>query len=218
MNNNETITRGASGLAYVCIMWFGTSFSQLSFSILFAFILILCLYEMWKLRLGKSKFLAFLYILIPLCIVQLFGSTDHNYQNILFDPSLILFMFILTWTFDTFAYLTGTKFGNNKILPKISPNKSWEGFAGGWISTVIVCYLVIKFTALSINIENFNPYLFAIVLPITASLGDFLESYYKRQAGVKDSGNFIPGHGGMLDRIDAFTITIPILYLYINLI
>ena len=218
MNNNETITRGASGLAYVCIMWFGTSFSQLSFSILFALILILCLYEMWKLRLGKSKFLASLYILIPFSIIQLFGSTDYNYPNILFDPSLILLMFILTWTFDTFAYLIGTKFGKNKIMPKISPNKSWEGFAGGWISTVIVCYLVIKFSALSINIENFNPYLFAIFLPITASLGDFLESYYKRQAGVKDSGRFIPGHGGILDRIDAFTITIPILYLYINII
>ena len=69
-----------------------------------------------------------------------------------------------------------------------------------------------------IKAENFNPYIFAVFLPITASLGDFLESYYKRQAGVKDSGSFIPGHGGILDRIDAFTITIPILYLYINII
>jgi phosphatidate cytidylyltransferase len=143
--------------------------------------------------------------------------TDHNVDKI-FDPSLILLMYILTFTFDTFAYLTGTKLGNNKIIPKISANKSWEGFAGGWISTIIVCHLVLKFTALSINIENFNPYLFAIFLPITASIGDFLESYYKRQAGVKDSGSFIPGHGGMLDRIDAFTITIPILYIYIKLI
>ena len=123
MNKNETITRGVSGLAYVCIMWFGTSFSQLSFSILFALILILCLYEMWKLRLGKSKFFAFTYILIPLLLIQLFGYTDHNNPSILFDPSLVLLMFILTWTFDTFAYLIGTKFGKNKIMPKISPNK-----------------------------------------------------------------------------------------------
>ena len=214
---NESIKRALSGVIYVLIMWIGTSYSELSFSILFGLILVICIYEMWKLRLGKSKLLAFIYILIPLLLIQLFGMTDHNVDKI-FDPSLILLMFILTFTFDTFAYLTGTKLGNNKIIPKISPNKSWEGFAGGWISTIIVCHLVLKFSTLSINIENFNPYLFAIFLPITASLGDFLESYYKRQAGVKDSGNFIPGHGGMLDRIDAFTITIPILYLYINII
>ena len=214
---NESIKRALSGVIYVLIMWIGTSYSELSFSILFGLILIICMYEMWKLRLGKSKFLAFTYIFIPLILIQLFGIKNNNVDGI-FDPSLILLMFILTWTFDTFAYLTGRKFGNNKIIPKISPNKSWEGFIGGWVSTIIVCYLVLNFTTLSINIENFNSYLFAIFLPITASLGDFLESYYKRQAGVKDSGNFIPGHGGMLDRIDAFTITIPILYLYINII
>ena len=214
---NESIKRALSGVIYILIMWIGTSYSELTFSILFGLILIICLYEMWKLRLGKSKFLAFTYILIPLLLIQLFAITGDNFDSV-FDPSLILLMFILTWTFDTFAYLIGVKFGNNKIIPKISPNKSWEGFAGGWISTIIVCYLVLNFTSLIINIENFNPYLFAIFLPITASLGDFLESYYKRQAKVKDSGNLIPGHGGMLDRIDAFTITIPILYLYINII
>ena len=215
---NESIKRALSGGIYILIMWIGTSYSELTFSILFGLILIICLYEMWKLRLGKSKFFAFTYILIPLLLIQLFGYTDHNNPSILFDPSLVLLMFILTWTFDTFAYLIGRKFGDTKIMPKISPNKSWEGFTGGLISTIIVCYLVINFTELSINIENFNPYIFAVFLPITASLGDFFESYFKRQAGVKDSGNFIPGHGGMLDRIDAFTITIPTLYLYINII
>ena len=63
---------------------------------------------------------------------------------------------------------------------------------------------------------DFNPYIIAAFLPFTATLGDFLESHFKRQAGVKDSGNFIPGHGGMLDRMDAFMITIPTLYIYIK--
>ena len=155
---NESIKRALSGVIYVLIMWIGTSYSELSYSILFGLILIICMYEMWKLRLGKSKFLAFTYILIPLLLIQLFGIKDNNVDSI-FDPSLILLMFILTWTFDTFAYLTGRKFGNNKIMPKISPNKSWEGFTGGWVSTIIVCHLVLKFTALSINIENLFLYL-----------------------------------------------------------
>ena len=203
---NETLKRALSGSVYVSIMWFGTFCSELSFHILFAVILLVCLYEMYKLRKGKTKILAFLYVLAPLLLV-------HFYTQ-----KIILFIFILTWTFDTFAYLFGVKFGKHKIMPSISPKKSWEGFAGGFIFTIIVTFTLINIGFLPKNGSYLNFYSVAFFLPFTATLGDFIESHFKRQAGVKDSGNFIPGHGGMLDRMDAFMITIPILYIFTKLI
>ena len=200
---NETLKRTFSGAVYVAIMWFGTFCFVLSFHILFAVILLVCLYEMYKLRKGKTKILSFLYVLSPLLLVH-FIKTE-----------LILIIFILTWTFDTFAYLVGVKFGKHKIIPTVSPKKSWEGFVGGFIFTVIAAYLTVKYFP---KIELNQAIAISLFLPFTATIGDFIESYYKRKAGVKDSGNFIPGHGGMLDRMDAFTFTIPALYTYLSLI
>ena len=138
---NETLKRALSGTVYVAVMWLGTS-NEFSYPILFSLISIFCIYEMWKLRKGKSKLLAFTYILIPLFLIQLFGITDSEHPEKGFNSSLILYMFILTWTFDTFAYLIGKKLGKNKIMPSISPKKSWEGFVGGLVFTLIVASLV----------------------------------------------------------------------------
>jgi len=200
---NETLKRALSGFVYVAIMWFGTSYSYLSFNLLFATVGMVALYEMRKLRKGKSKFSAYLFIMIPFSIV---------FQ---IDKEIILFMFILTWTFDTFAYLFGVRFGKTKIMPSISAKKSWEGFAGGFVFTVLASFIT---THYFLELDNSIALGISLFLPFTATLGDFTESYFKRKAGVKDSGNFIPGHGGMLDRMDAFMITIPVLYIYINII
>ena len=212
---NETLKRALSGAVYVAIMWLGTSYSEATFSLLFAVLGVISIYEMWKLRKGKTKVLAFLYVLIPFFIIQLFGMTDNDYPNSPFDPSLILLMFVLTWTFDTFAYLFGIRFGKTKIMPSVSPKKSWEGFAGGFFFTVIVSLITAHYF---LAVENSIVLAISLFIPFTATLGDFIESHYKRQAGVKDSGNFIPGHGGMLDRMDAFMITIPVLYIYLHII
>ena len=200
---NETLKRALSGFVYVAIMWFGTSYSYLSFNLLFATLGMVALYEMRKLRKGKSKFSAYLFIMIPFSIV---------FQ---IDKEIILFMFILTWTFDTFAYLFGVRFGKTKIMPSISAKKSWEGFAGGFVFTVLASLIT---THYFLELDNSIALGMSLFLPFTATLGDFTESYFKRKAGVKDSGNFIPGHGGMLDRMDAFMITIPVLYIYLNII
>ena len=150
--------------------------------------------------------MSYLYVIIPLSLI-------HQ-----IDTELILFIFILTWTFDTFAYLVGVKFGKHKILPSVSPKKSWEGFFGGFIFTIIAYYITYNYFYDNFGFKSFKfPLIISIILPFTATIGDFTESYYKRQAGVKDSGNFIPEHGGILDRMDAFMITIPILYILINL-
>ena len=212
---NQTIKRTLSGAVYVAIMWFGTSYSELSFNLLFGIILLVCLYEMHKLRKGKAKIFAYAYVLVPFLLIQLFDMTDSDYPESPFDPSIILFMFILTWTFDTFAYLVGIQYGKYKIMPSVSPKKSWEGFAGGFVFTMIAAYLSQKFF---INIALRDVLFVSIILPFTDTLGDFIESHYKREAGVKDSGNVILGHGGMLDRMDAFTITIPAIYIIVNLL
>ena len=204
---NETLKRAISGLAYVTIMWFGASYSQLSFILLFTILAIISIFEMWKLRRGKKKMQAFAYILIPFILVQ-FIITQEDQE--IWNSDIIKFMFILVWAFDTFAYLVGIKFGKHKIKPSVSPKKSWEGFAGGFVFTVITSYIATKYL-LSINIEL--AIIISLLLPFTATLGDFIESHYKRQAKVKDSGNFIPGHGGILDRMDAFMITIPVIYI-----
>ena len=122
-------------------------------------------------------------------------------------------MFLLVWSFDSFAYIFGINFGKNKIMPSISPKKSWEGFCGGFFCTVILAQIFKEY----LNISDVNIILTSILVPFTASTGDFIISYYKRVAKVKDSGKLIPGHGGILDRMDAFLITIPVFYILINL-
>ena len=215
MKISEFYKRVIFGTLYVIILWSATSYSELSFGVLFASIGIICTYEMWQLRKGQSKLIAFSYVLVPFIVIQFFGFTDHNYPESKFDSSPILVLFILTWVFDTFAYIVGSKFGKNKILPKISPKKSWEGFIGGFIFTLLSVYFIDQY------FECFSLYflvLLAVIIPFTASAGDFIASYYKRIANVKDSGIIIPGHGGMLDRMDAFMISIPVLYILINLL
>ncbi|MBT3611711.1 MAG: phosphatidate cytidylyltransferase [Flavobacteriales bacterium] len=212
---NEILKRALSGLFYMLIMWFGTSFSELSFHILFIVLGIASIYEMWKLRKGKPKAFAFLYLLIPFILIHFFGMIKSDNSNSVFDPSLALLMFILTWTFDTFAYLFGIQFGKTKIMPSVSPKKSWEGFAGGFVFTAIASFITTRYY---LEIDNSIALGMSLLLPFTATLGDFTESYFKRKAGVKDSGKFIPGHGGILDRMDAFMVTIPVLYIYLNII
>ena len=203
----ENKNRLVYGIIFVCILWLGTSYSPLSCSILFAIIGLICFYEMWQLRIGKPKILALLYVLSPFILIQIliWYYLSGNYDGFYYwRDELILRILFVTWSFDSFAYIIGVKFGKNKILPAISPKKSWEGFFGGMIITIILTFLYCLY-----NEENFTNYLLtAIIIPFLATLGDFIESAYKREAGVKDSGNLIPGHGGMLDRMDSLLISI----------
>ena len=200
---NETLKRALSGFVYIAIMWFGTSSSDTSKYLLFSVITIISTYEMWKLRKGKS--ITFHYFYVWALMIALFLKVE-----------VLLFVYLLTWTFDTFAYLFGVKFGKHKIMPLISPKKSWEGFIGGLLATLIVSYVIYDLDFFE-GIDLISIIIITFILPFTATLGDFIESHLKRQANVKDSGNVIPGHGGMLDRIDALMITIPIIYILTNL-
>jgi phosphatidate cytidylyltransferase len=128
------------------------------------------------------------------------------------DPltSEVFYVFLLIWISDSFAYLVGSKFGKRKLSPKISPNKSVEGLIGGLFFTI----------AAGIILEIFNSGLkgnwivISVIIAIFAPIGDLAESKLKRMFKVKDSGNLMPGHGGILDRLDSFIFCIPAIFTY----
>ena len=199
------------GLIFISIVWFSTLYSVISCSILFSIIGLICMYEMYQLRIGKTKLIPLIYIITPFILIQILiwkYLSINIYNSNVWMPEVILYLFALTWTFDTFAYIFGVKFGKHKILPSISPKKSWEGFIGGLIFTTILAIFIF-----GENIDKIIMY--SVLIPISATLGDFIESYYKRKAMAKDSGNLIPGHGGMLDRMDSFLISISVISLII---
>lgn len=122
----------------------------------------------------------------------------------------VFMLFVLIWSSDSFAYFTGRLFGKHKMAPKISPKKTWEGFAGGVFFTLILGYFIEqKFPEL-----RGNWMVIGFLVSVFAPIGDLVESQLKRTFGVKDSGNIIPGHGGVLDRLDSFIIAAPVVYLY----
>lgn len=137
-----------------------------------------------------------------------------NYNNT-FTPLILLGAFILIWVNDTFAYLIGKNFGKRKLFPSISPKKTIEGFIGGLIFSCIASYFIATFT----NTLTFAHWLaLSIIVSVFGTLGDLIESKFKRQANVKDSGTIMPGHGGLLDRLDSIIFVAPFFYLYLRLI
>jgi phosphatidate cytidylyltransferase len=123
----------------------------------------------------------------------------------------VLLALLGTFAVDTCAYFAGRQWGRHKLAPAISPNKTWEGFVGGWVggfAAVLLLDLV-----LDIDGDNAAVMLLAFALPPAAAAGDLFESWLKRRAGVKDASNLIPGHGGALDRLDSLLFTFPLVWL-----
>ncbi|UPS91882.1 phosphatidate cytidylyltransferase [Bizionia sp. M204] len=137
-----------------------------------------------------------------------------NY-NSEYNPFILLGAFILVWVNDTFAFLVGKNFGKQKLFEKISPKKTVEGFIGGLFFSSVASYFIATFTeTLSFN----NWLILAIIISVFGTLGDLIESKFKRQAGVKDSGVIMPGHGGLLDRLDSIIFAAPFIHLFLEII
>ena len=137
-------------------------------------------------------------VLLPTCLAL--------YQLRAIGPMLLLGLMATIWISDTAAYFTGKSLGKHKLAPQISPNKTWEGVAGALIAVLIYGLIWFWFIEQSLAAQLIPLLLFMAILGI---VGDLYESLMKRQAGVKDSGNILPGHGGILDRIDALTSSLP---------
>lgn len=137
-----------------------------------------------------------------------------NYDKT-FSPNIILGFFILSWVNDTFAYLVGKNFGRQKLFPRISPKKTVEGFLGGLFFASIASYFIFTFTE---TLTFTNWLILSIIVSVSGTLGDLVESKFKRQADVKDSGVIMPGHGGLLDRLDSVIFAAPLVYLFLRLL
>jgi phosphatidate cytidylyltransferase len=125
-------------------------------------------------------------------------------------PSLLFFVLVITWVGDSAAYFVGRAIGKHKFAPILSPNKSWEGSVASILGALLVAFVFSRF----VNVPLPHFLAMAVVGNIAGQAGDLLESAYKRSAGVKDSGSLLPGHGGVLDRIDALILAIPVVWYY----
>lgn len=147
--------------------------------------------------------LAQIYIGVPLACM---GATAF-----IMNPKVILIVFMMLWINDTGAYIVGSMIGRHKLFERISPKKSWEGFFGGVIFNLIAatlfCYCSDTFMGLHSDIIQWIG--LAVIVTVFGTLGDLIESMFKRHFNIKDSGNIIPGHGGILDRIDSFLLAMP---------
>ncbi len=179
-----------------------TMLTRLATSLLLVLIIFLIIYleNIWIFSLAISF----------VCILGIFEWVTSSILYVLLNENFyLLYVLIImnTAIFDTFAYVIGTKFGANFIVKKISPNKTLEGLVGGMIGSIIfglICGHIFEI--------NFLPLIFMLG-GFLAFSGDLLISYFKRQSGVKDTGSILPGHGGILDRIDSHLIATPILIL-----
>jgi phosphatidate cytidylyltransferase len=121
---------------------------------------------------------------------------------------------LLTWSNDTWAYLIGSKIGKTPLLPRISPKKTWEGTISGFIGCVLTGILI-HYTFNTKQLSLTDWLILGGIVGILGTIGDLIESMLKRSVGVKDSGSFMPGHGGFLDRFDAFLFVIPFVMIYL---
>ncbi len=153
------------------------------------------------------------YIILPFLLITKipFGKVGYN-------PKIIISVFILIWTNDTFAYIVGKSIGKRKLFEKVSPKKTIEGFIGGVLFAVLASYIISKYYIKIVESNTFIWIITALIVSIFGTIGDLIESKFKRIAGVKDSGRIMPGHGGILDRLDSVIFATPIIFLFYQIL
>lgn len=218
---NKTITALGGAYLFLALMSFCTQQSVgarvfLPYLGLLLYMMITELYLKKKNPTGNWAYsmLSQLYVALPFALLNVLAfQNSPETGSVTYNPILPLSIFVFIWLSDTGAYCVGSLIGKNRLFERISPKKSWEGSIGGGIFSI----------ASSLGFAHFFPFMpgwqwvgLAIVVVIFGTWGDLTESLMKRQLGIKDSGNILPGHGGMLDRFDSALMAIPaaVVYLY----
>jgi phosphatidate cytidylyltransferase len=163
------------------------------------------------LRNASLNAMGVLYISFPLSMAVFFPYAHENGPWFPDRCGLILGIVLLVWANDTMAYFTGSLFGKHKMFPSVSPKKSWEGFFGGFIFAMVTGWVLSNFFH---QFGTAGWIAAGAIVSIFGTLGDLVESMIKRSVGVKDSGSLMPGHGGFLDRFDAFIFCIPFVFMF----
>lgn len=218
---NKTITALGGAYLFLALMSFCTQQSVgarvfLPYLGLLLYMMITELYLKKKNPTGNWAYsmLSQLYVALPFALLNVLAfQNSPETSSVTYNPILPLSIFVFIWLSDTGAYCVGSLIGKHRLFERISPKKSWEGSIGGGIFSI----------ASSLGFAHFFPFMpgwqwvgLAIVVVIFGTWGDLTESLMKRQLGIKDSGNILPGHGGMLDRFDSALMAIPaaVVYLY----
>lgn len=161
-------------------------------------------------------FFGILYVTLPFCVFPFmaYNSWGHDMpaQTLNFNPQYMFAFFLLSWSFDTGAYIFGSWLGTNKLFDRVSPEKTWEGFFAGFAVTLLIGWLISRWIT---GLDIIDWLIVAGIISIAGTMGDLIESMFKRYAGVKDSGSILPGHGGILDRFDSLIISLPLVYIYL---
>jgi phosphatidate cytidylyltransferase len=150
------------------------------------------------------------YVIFSICFLVLLPFHKNS-----FHPYLMISILSIIWINDSFAFLVGKNFGSRKLFPSVSPKKTVEGFLGGLTFSLLAAFLISK---LNVDFSLLNWLIIGLIVSVVGTIGDLVESKFKRQAKIKDSGTIMPGHGGILDRLDSLLFAAPFVYLYINFI
>lgn len=183
-------------------------------SIIIPLICIVFIGELYRKKSNPFRQIAFtllgiIWVGLPMSLIPFLVGVKSG-----FHPELLAGCFYLVWANDTGAYLFGRKLGKNKLFERISPKKTWEGAAGGAILALALSYPIAQFY----TIISFTDWaILAAITVLTGNYGDLVESLYKRSKNIKDSGTLLPGHGGILDRIDSLLMVIPFVFVYLYL-
>lgn len=154
-------------------------------------------------------FLGIIYVAVPFALVnELVISHDH------YRPYLMMGVLIILWVNDSGAYFAGSLLGKRKLFERISPKKTWEGFIGGAVTSMLAAYVFAQFYN-QLPLEKWLG--IAAIIIITGTLGDLVESLFKRSIAIKDSGSIIPGHGGFLDRFDGLLLSMPFIVTFLKI-
>jgi phosphatidate cytidylyltransferase len=165
--------------------------------------------------------LGVVYSLIPFSLLQTFilsSKINFSYDTFksgTFTPHIVAGILFLTWANDSFAYIIGSRIGKTPLFSRISPKKTWEGTIGGGLMCMVTAGIIGLFFK---ELSTLNWIVVGGIVAVFGTLGDLVESMLKRSVGVKDSGSIMPGHGGFLDRFDAFMFCIPFVYAYLLLV